>query len=51
MAYDMTKERYIGTTGRDAEQDTLSTCGNRMAEDKAEIPIVDSKSAVWRSRA
>ena len=59
MACDKTKEPYIGTTrrvyigttGRGAEQDTLLTCGNRMAEDKAEIPIADSESGVRRSRA
>ena len=46
MAYDMTEERYIGTTGGGAEQDTLSSCGKRTAEDKAKIPIADSESGV-----
>ena len=51
VAYDMAKERYIGTTGRGADQDTLPTCGNRMAENKAEISIADSEIGVWWSRA
>ena len=51
MAYDMAEELYIGTTGGVAEQDTLSSCGNRMVEDKSEMPIADSESGDWRSRA
>ena len=42
MAYDMAEERYIGTTGRGVEKDTLPTCGNRTTKDNAKIPIAES---------
>ena len=51
MACGEAEERYNGTIGRGAEQDTLPTCGNRTTEDKAEIPIADSESGVRQSRA
>ena len=48
---EMAKDRYDGATEEDAEQNTLSTCGDRTAKDKAEIPIADSESGVRRFRA
>ena len=44
LPYEMAENRYHDTTGGGAEQETLSTCGNKTAEDKAEIPIVGSES-------
>ena len=40
VAHVEAKERYHVTTGEGAEQDALSTCEERPAEDKVEIPIV-----------
>ena len=51
LPYEMAEDRYDGTTEGGAEQNTLSTCGNRTAKDKAEIPIADSESRVRRFRA
>ena len=45
LPYEMAEDRYDGTTGGDAEQDTPLTCGKRAVEDKAEIPIAGSKNA------
>ena len=49
--YEMAEDRYDGTTEGGAGQNTLSTCENRMVEDKAEIAITDSESTNRRSRA
>ena len=51
LPYEMEKYRYDGTTGAGAEQDTLSTCGNRTVEAKAGIPITGSGSTEGRFRA
>ena len=51
LPYEMEEDRYGDTTEGGAGQDTLSTCGNRRAEDKAEIPIADSESRDRRSQA
>ena len=51
MPYEIADDRYHGTMGGGAKQDTLSTCGKAMVEDKAEIPIMDSESRDRRSRA
>ena len=51
LPYEMAEDRYDGTTEGGAEQNTLSTCGNRTAKDKAKISIADSECGFWRFRA
>ena len=51
LPYEMEEDRYGDTTEGGAGQNTLSTCENRMVEDKAEIAITDSESTNRRSRA
>ena len=47
----MAEDRYDGATKEGAGQNSLSTCGERTAEDKAGISIAGSESRVWRFRA
>ena len=51
LPYEMVEDRYDGTMEGGAKQNSLWACGNRMAKDKAEIPIADSESGVRRFRA
>ena len=51
LPYEMVEDRYDGTTGGDAEQDTLLSCGKRTVKDKAEIPIAGSRSRDRQFRA
>ena len=46
LAHEMAGDWYNGATEEGAEQNALSTCGDRTAEDKTDIPIADSESGV-----
>ena len=45
------EDRYHGTTGEGAEQNALSTCGDRTAKDEAEIQIAEPERWDQRFRA
>ena len=51
LPYEMAEDRYDGAMEEGAEQNALSICGERMAEDKAKNPIAGSGSGVRRFQA
>ena len=51
LPYGRAEDRYDCAMEGGAKQNTLSTCGERTAKDKAEISIADSESGVRRFRA
>ena len=51
MPYEMAEDWYDGAIEEGAEQNALSTCGDRTAKGKAEIPIEDLESGDQQFRA